>query len=104
MDSRQLLLEAESEEAWLQWVRRYAREVPRPGWHTFHVRNSRGSDPGWPDLVLLRPPRSIYAELKTMAGRVSKSQRETLGELEACGYETYVWRPCDRDEIARVLA
>jgi hypothetical protein len=94
----------EDEEAWLQWVRDYAHRVPRPPWRTFHTRNSKGSDPGWPDLVLIRPPRAVYAELKTTEGKVTPKQRETLEALQACGYETYVWRPCDREEIARVLA
>jgi hypothetical protein len=93
----------EDEEAWLQWVRDYARRACRPPWRTFHTRNSRGSDKGWLDLVLIRPPRCVYAELKTMEGRLTPEQRRTKADLEACGYEVYVWRPCDREEIARVL-
>lgn len=40
------------------------------GWAEHHTYDSRRSPAGFPDLVLLRPPRLILAEVKTDAGRM----------------------------------
>lgn len=72
-------------------------------WWVFVVRDSRGCPPGWPDLVALRPPRALAAELKSAKGRVTREQRTVLGLLSRCGIETHVWRPSDWDEIEEVL-
>ena len=90
----------ETEAGFLGWVRDLARWRH---WRTYHTLRSKGSEPGFPDLVLLRPPRLIVAELKTERGRVSHYQREWLAELEAVGAEVYTWRPRDRPEIERIL-
>lgn len=74
------------------------------GWAHFHVYNSRRSNPGWPDLVLARPPQLIAVELKTNTGRLRPDQRDWLARLEACGIETHVWRPRDLDEVLARLA
>jgi hypothetical protein len=75
------------------------------GWRTYHTFDSRRSAPGFPDLVLCRPPRFIVAELKTDTGRVGPRQREWLDDLAACaGVEVYVWRPADRYDVDRILA
>lgn len=68
-------------------------------WSHFHVFDSRRSDPGWPDLVLVRPPELLVAELKTDNGRLTSAQREWLGLLAACGVETHVWRPRDFNAV-----
>lgn len=52
---------AMSEAAWQSNVVRLAGYY---GWRTYHTRDSRGSDPGFPDLVLLRGPELVFAELK----------------------------------------
>jgi hypothetical protein len=68
-------------------------------WRHFHVFDSRRSDAGWPDLVLVRAPQLLVAELKTDRGRLTPAQRDWLAVLAACGVETHVWRPRDFDEI-----
>lgn len=74
------------------------------GWRLYHTRDSRGSDPGFPDLVLVRPPRVIFAELKTEKGKPSFDQLVWLDELNRCdGVETHLFRPSDADLISRVL-
>jgi hypothetical protein len=65
------------------------------GWTHFHTFDSRRSDPGWPDLVLLRPPEIVVAEIKRDGGRLTVEQERTLAALDACGLETHVWRPSD---------
>lgn len=62
-----------------------------------------GTDAGWPDLVLCKPPKLIYAELKSETGRLTPQQRVWLTMLGECGQEWYVWRPRDMDDIAEVL-
>jgi len=62
----------------------------------FHPFDSRRSTPGWPDIVLVRPPSVIFAELKTATGRLTPAQRTWLDALDGCpGVEAYLWRPSD---------
>jgi hypothetical protein len=82
-------------------VREYAQAL---GYRDYCVWNSQHSPPGWPDLVLLRPPRALFVELKSAKGKVSVAQKETLALLEACGLETHTWWPNDWEEIEKVLA
>lgn len=87
------------------------------GWLVYHPWRSYKSETGFPDLVMVRPPRVIIAELKTMRGTLSKGKwnkrrtRYLLGQddwkaaFEGCpGVEYYLWRPSDIDEIDRLLA
>ena len=101
----------------LAYVRRTARLLQ---WRTYHTLWSVGSDGGMPDLVLVRPPRVLFCELKTERGRLTKGrlhptnrgrrtrwtdgQLEWLADLARCpGVETYLWRPSDAQEIAQIL-
>lgn len=59
------------------------------GWRT----PIRG-DAGWPDLVLARGRRLIFAELKRKPNKVEPAQREWLDALAATGVEAHVvWVP-----------
>jgi hypothetical protein len=62
-------------------------------------------DPGFPDLVLVRPPRVMFVELKSERGRASPSQREWLDRLSRCesAPEVGIWRPRDFDELVERL-
>ena len=74
------------------------------GWESYHPWLSIYSARGWPDLAMVRPPRLILAELKTEKGTPSPAQSHWLGLLGECpGVETFLWKPSDFDEIARVL-
>lgn len=59
---------------------------------------------GWPDLVMVKGQRMIFAELKAQKGKVTGLQSEVLGVLTAvpCA-EVYVWRPSDWDLILETL-
>ena len=73
-------------------------------WQWHHAGDSRRSTAGLPDIVAIRPPRVLFAELKREVGKTSKIQDEWLGSLMACpGIETYLWRPSDLTEITEVL-
>ncbi|HZU75525.1 MAG TPA: VRR-NUC domain-containing protein [Dehalococcoidia bacterium] len=74
------------------------------GWEAYHTRFSVASQPGWPDLALVRPPRLVLAELKRQDGRVTPAQQRWLALLGACtSVETYLWRPADLELVAAVL-
>lgn len=72
-------------------------------WRHFHPYNMRRSDPGWPDLVLVRPPEILFVELKAQRGRLSQAQKEWIALLEACGLAVHVWRPSDIEAVVRCL-
>lgn len=57
--------------------------------------------PGFPDLVLVRE-RIVYAELKTMTGRLSKAQQKWRDGILAAGGDWHLWRPSDIVDIANV--
>jgi len=64
------------------------------GWMVYHTFDSRRSEPGFPDLVLMRDGVMIVAELK-LDSKVSDAQKEWLAAFGACNVPTYVWRPED---------
>lgn len=86
------------------------------GWRVAHFRpamTKRGTwvtrmdgHFGFPDLVLLKPPRIIFAELKrSLKGRqVTDEQRIWLTLLAAVpGLEVYLWTPEGWDDIFATL-
>ena len=59
---------------------------------------------GFPDLVAIRGGRRLLvAELKTNTGRVRPGQEEWLAGFRAAGFDAYLWRPRDWDEIHEVV-
>lgn len=85
------------------------------GWLVMHTRAaySRGKwstpiqgDPGFPDLVLARRGRVVFAELKSEKGTTSKDQEAWFIALSAGDEDVWEWRPSDWSSglIARVLA
>lgn len=89
-----------SEKEWQTTVTDLAKVY---GWMVFHQLDSRGTEAGWPDLVLIRPPECLFVELKSERGRVRPEQSLVLESLAACGLEVYVWRPAGWPEIATRL-
>ena len=71
----------------------------------FHPRFSVGSEPGWPDLVLIRrkDKRVLFRELKSDHGVVHPRQAAVLDLMTACGLDAAVWRPADLERIGREL-
>lgn len=86
---------ADMKEATLQTqIERLARTL---GWRIYHTHDSRRSNPGFPDLVLVhaRQRRVLWRELKTQKGRVRPEQRAWLDDLTAAGEDAAIWRPSD---------
>jgi hypothetical protein len=89
------------------------------GWRVAHFRpaqNARGrwrtpvaaDGAGFPDLVLVRRQRLVFAELKADRGQVTAAQDLWLGALYAVAeatrqVEVVVWRPRDWPAIERTL-
>ena len=74
------------------------------GFLVYHTHDSRRSAPGFPDLVLVRPPAVLFAELKSEGGRLRPEQEAWLATLEDCpGVQARLWRPGDWLEIEETL-
>ena len=74
------------------------------GWLTYHTHDSRRSQAGFPDLVLVRPPAILFAELKSETGRVRPEQAAWLEALGGCRtVGARLWRPGDWPEIEETL-
>lgn len=88
-----------------EWQAKVVEFAQWNGWHVFHPYYSRRSEPGWPDLSMIRNGRLVFAELKTRTGRVTPPQHHVLGLLAACeSVEVYLWRPQDWVDVQRVLS
>lgn len=70
----------------------------------YHTYDSRRSQPGFPDLVIVGRNGVLYRELKTATGKLSPLQRHWLDTLWEAGQDVHVWRPKDwPDRITREL-
>jgi putative heme degradation protein len=104
-------MKADSETQFMQQVTQLAQYY---SWRIYHTHDSRRSPAGFPDLVLVRPPELIFAELKTEKGRVRPEQADWLADLEAVArvlavegvraLDVCLWRPSQFDEINARLA
>ena len=74
------------------------------GWLVYHTHDSRRSQRGFPDLTLVRGPRIIFAELKTVTGKLRTAQRHWLAALRDTAAEVYVWRPLDMRLVEETLS
>lgn len=75
------------------------------GYRHYHAFDSRRSDPGFPDLVLLRERdgRRYVIELKAHKGVLSSAQKDWLSAFCACGVPSLVVRPDDLDFVLEML-
>lgn len=102
LTTRAALLATLTEKEWQRHVTEWAHAA---GYRVFHVTDSRKSAGGFPDLVLVKPGQPvIFAELKTVQGRLSPQQKIWLADLDqATGCDTYVWRPTDEKAVHAAL-
>lgn len=61
------------------------------------------SEPGFPDLVLVRDGMLIFAELKTDTGKLTQHQRKWMAALDRADVPVYVWRPHQYEEVRDTL-
>lgn len=101
VDAPLALVSTASERELLETIRELAAAF---GWRYYHTHDSRRSPAGFPDVVLVRPPRLIFAELKAAGGRATTEQTAWLADLAGCAAaEVYVWRPSMLDYITACL-
>jgi hypothetical protein len=65
----------------------------------FHPYDSRRSEPGFPDLVIVGKRGFMFREMKTQQGKVSDAQQMWLDKLTAAKADAAVWRPSDWPEL-----
>lgn len=93
---------AKSESEWMDEVRTIARLRDWP--FVYHTHDSRHSAAGFPDLVLIRPPRMIFAELKSEQGTTTREQSRYGEAINGCDAPVWeVWRPSDVDHVHETL-
>ena len=77
--------------------RAVVEEAQLRGWAVYHTYDSRRSSPGFPDLIMLRGPRLIAAELKAARGQPTQAQIDWLDRFaQVTEVESYLWNPTDR--------
>ena len=88
-----------TERQFQNWVITLAK---RMGWLVYHTHDSRRSQAGFPDLVLVREV-TLFRELKTETGRIRPEQRIWAKRLTESGADYALWRPSDKEEIIKKL-
>lgn len=106
-----------------EFLRRVIDLAKMTGWRVAHFRPAMTAKGGWitrmdghygfPDLVLVRPPRLLFAELKVGKNKVTTEQQEWLAALGRCRYdpmedvatpiEVFEWRPEQWYGIVKIL-
>ena len=80
------------------------------GWAVMHISDSRRSySKGFPDLLLAKPGRIVFAELKKV--KVARSTNRGLSKVQMKWHEVlapgpsewYLWTPAMWDEVEEVL-
>lgn len=110
-EDRRKTKKARPEDSFTRQVLKYAR---LNGWKTIHIRPGRTKD-GWntpiqgdgigfPDLLMIRGPEIVVAELKCGKNKVNECQRDWLKAFEEARVPAYWWYPKDWEEIESVLA
>ena len=77
-------------------------QAEKNGWLVYHTYDSRRSEPGFPDIVAVRPNVVLFSELKRQTEKLKPDQvvwRELLTRATRVEYRE--WRPSDVDEITR---
>ena len=98
-------MNAQTEAQFTAAVREYAMLC---GWRYYHTHDSRRSDPGFPDCVLVRGERLIFAELKLDKARSKPTEAQeawltALALLPTPWVRVCVWRPSDWPSIEEML-
>lgn len=73
------------------------------GWSVYVNANPKDATPGFPSLVIVRPPQCVFVLLRTNRAEPTKAQQDWLAALAGCGVSTVVWRPADWTEVEQRL-
>ena len=74
------------------------------GWLCYHTHDSRKSQAGFPDLVMVRGVHLIFVELKTEDGKLGADQHNWIEALRGVErINVWVWRPSNWPIIVKIL-
>ena len=77
-------------------------QAAKNGWLVYHTYDSRRSEPGFPDIVAVRPNVVLFSELKSETGKLTSDQLMWMNLISvASRIDCRVWRPSNTDEITR---
>ena len=97
----------------LHWrIAHFRPAMTKHGWRTPMI-----GDPGFPDLVLAKAGRVVFAELKSEKGKLTEDQTDWLSALSGVDWDSayakyqggvgttsvFLWRPSDLEQIQEVL-
>ena len=100
-NAREVMDKAMSEAEWQEQIVSYAR---MNDWLVHHNADSRRSDPGLPDLILVRGDTVMFLECKKMTGKMRQEQTLWMGRLKtATQVKSAVVRPSDWDTLEEQL-
>lgn len=100
-EGRALLDRMMTEKQWQQLVVDAARAN---SWHVYHTFDSRRSEPGFPDLILVRDTEMLVIELKRERGTVTLDQERWLRAFSGvAGITVMVAHPSDWPGIEQTL-
>jgi len=96
-----LIMASEPEKSLQDTVTKMAKAL---GWRLYHTYRSEKSEPGYPDLCMVRDGRLIFAELKVVGKAPTMEQVRWLLDLARVpGVEVYAWDALDIVAIERIL-
>lgn len=99
--NKELLSEYQIQEMCIKWIR-----AVHPGYLCWSCPNEAagtraskykriGLLAGASDLILVKPNRVVFIEMKKLSGRQSKEQRTFQSNIEYLGFEYYICRSLD---------
>ena len=95
-----LISEADFQEALVEYAEMW-------GWLVWHDNDSRRNDAGFPDLVMVKSGKIIFAELKRQKRYTIKPKQlewiEALGLAAGPNVMATFWFPSDRDYAEAIL-
>ncbi len=66
------------------------------GWKVYHTHDSRRSEPGFPDLLMIRNDQALAIELKSQKGKLTEAQIDWLTAFASiAGFQAMILRPSD---------